>query len=102
MKSILRTLVCIGVALCCSSAVVAQTFNYAEAMQKGLFFYEAQRSGALPADNEIIWRADSALNDGDDVAHDLTGGWFDAGDHVKFGLPMASSAMTLGWSVYEY
>lgn len=80
----------------------AQNHNYAEAMQKALFFYEAQRSGDLPDDNEVIWRADSALHDGADAGLDLTGGWYDAGDHVKFGLPMASSAMTLGWAVYEY
>ena len=28
----------------------AQNFNYGEALQKSLFFYEAQRSGDLPAD----------------------------------------------------
>lgn len=84
------------------SAANAQNYNYAEVMQKTLFFYEAQRSGDLPEDNEVIWRADSALNDGADAGLDLSGGWYDAGDHVKFGLPMASSAMTLGWAVYEY
>lgn len=35
------------------------------------------------------------MNDGKDVGRDLTGGWHDAGDHVKFGLPMASSATML-------
>ena len=33
-----------------------------------LSFYAAQRSGALPADNSVIWRADSALSDGVDGA----------------------------------
>jgi endoglucanase len=102
MKFIIRTFLCAMGALIFSSAVVAQGFNYAEVMQKSLFFYEAQRSGALPSDNEITWRADSALRDGVDAGLDLTGGWYDAGDHVKFGLPMASSAMTLGWAAYEY
>ncbi|KAF4323903.1 hypothetical protein G195_001864 [Phytophthora kernoviae 00238/432] len=37
-----------------------------------------------------------------DVGVDLTGGWYDAGDHVKFGLPMAYSATMLAWSVVEY
>ncbi len=99
MRFILKIFISV---FCFSSVASAQTFNYAEAMQKALFFYEAQRSGALPADNEIIWRADSALHDGTDAGLDLTGGWYDAGDHVKFGLPMASSAMTLSWAVYEY
>lgn len=33
---------------------------------------------------------------------DLTGGWYDAGDHVKFNFPMAWSATTLAWGVHEY
>ena len=80
----------------------AQTFNYGEALQKSLFFYEAQRSGDLPATNRINWRGDSALQDGADVGRDLTGGWYDAGDHVKFGLPMAASASLLAMGIVEY
>lgn len=77
-------------------------FNYAEALQKSIYFYEAQRSGDLPETNRVEWRGDSGLQDGADVGHDLTGGWYDAGDHVKFGFPMASTATMLAWSVYEY
>ena len=77
-------------------------YNYGEAMQKSIYFYMQQRSGDLPADNPVIWRADSCLNDGSDVGRDLTGGYYDAGDNVKFGLPMASTVATLSWGVYEY
>ncbi|MGB7441210.1 MAG: glycoside hydrolase family 9 protein [Coleofasciculaceae cyanobacterium] len=77
-------------------------FNYGEALQKSFLFYEAQRSGDLPNDNRVSWRGDSALNDGSDVGIDLSGGYYDAGDHVKFGLPMASSMTMLGWGVNEY
>jgi len=80
----------------------AQSYNYAEALQKSLFFYEAQRSGDLPTTNRVNWRGDSGMQDGSDVGRDLTGGWYDAGDHVKFGLPMAASATMLAWSVVEY
>ncbi|MCY8586288.1 glycoside hydrolase family 9 protein [Bacillus haynesii] len=76
--------------------------NYAELVQKSLLFYEAQRSGRLPENSRLNWRGDSGLEDGKDVGLDLTGGWYDAGDHVKFGLPMAYSAVILSWSVYEY
>lgn len=76
--------------------------NYAEALQKSIYFYETQRSGDLPANNRVEWRGDSGLQDGADVGHDLTGGWYDAGDHVKFGFPMAYTSTMLAWSVYEY
>ncbi|AWB27479.1 glycoside hydrolase family 9 protein [Halococcoides cellulosivorans] len=33
---------------------------------------------------------------------DLSGGYHDAGDHVKFGLPQAYSASTLAWELYEF
>ena len=33
---------------------------------------------------------------------DLTGGWHDAGDHVKFGRPGSFSASTVGWGYYEF
>ena len=77
-------------------------FNYGEALQKSFLFYEAQRSGDLPTSNRVSWRGDSALNDGADVGRDLTGGYYDAGDHVKFGFPMASSMTMLGWGVVQY
>src|SRR4029453_12192324 len=82
----------------------AQTpsFNYAEALQKAIFFYEEQISGPKPSWSRVTWRGDSALDDGDDVGRDLTGGWFDAGDHVKFGFAMASSATMLAWGGGEY
>jgi hypothetical protein len=30
------------------------------------------------------------------------GGYYDAGDHVKFGLPMAFTVTMLSWSLLEY
>ena len=52
-------------------------YNYAEVLQKSILFYEAQRSGRLPADNRIPWRGDSALQDHGAGGEDLTGGWYD-------------------------
>jgi len=77
-------------------------FNYAEVLQKSLYFYEAQRSGKLPETNRVHWRGDSALGDGADVGVDLSGGYYDAGDHVKFGLPLFSSLTLLSWSGIQY
>ena len=89
-----------------SGKIQAQTSftnaQYAEALQKSIFFYEAQQSGTLPTFNRVKWRGNSALTDGNDVGKNLTGGWYDAGDHVKFGFPMAFSATMLGWGALDF
>ena len=77
-------------------------FRYGEALQKSFLFFEANRSGELPDDNRIEWRGDSATNDGSDVGVDLTGGYYDAGDHVKFGFPMSANNTMLAWGGIEY
>lgn len=82
-------------------AAAAPPLRYGEVLQKSLFFYEAQVSGKKPAWDRVSWRGDSAMHDGADVGRDLTGGWFDAGDHVKFGLPMAFSTTMLAWGAVE-
>ena len=34
--------------------------------------------------------------------YDLSGGYYDAGDNVKFGFPMAFTTTLLAWSVIEF
>jgi Glycosyl hydrolase family 9/Secretion system C-terminal sorting domain/Cellulose binding domain/Divergent InlB B-repeat domain len=89
-----------------NSEIFAQTTftngQYADALQKSMFFYQAQQSGPLPAFNQVSWRAASGLTDGSDVGKDLKGGWYDAGDHVKFGFPMAYTATILGWGAVDF
>ncbi len=80
----------------------AGQYNYAEALQKTLFFYEAQRSGKMPPNNRISWRGDSHMDDGRSAGIDLTGGWYDAGDAPKWNVTMAFAASTLAWSAMEY
>ncbi|HET6706910.1 glycoside hydrolase family 9 protein [Amycolatopsis sp.] len=82
-------------------ASAAGKFNYGEALQKSIWFYDAQRSGALPSANRVSWRGPSALDDGKDVGLDLSGGFYDAGDHVKFGLPFEFSMTMLAWGALE-
>ncbi|KAL1806818.1 hypothetical protein ACET3Z_029886 [Daucus carota] len=84
------------------SSVVASGFDYADAFDKSLLFFEAQRSGKLPSTQRVRWRADSGLSDGFKQGVDLVGGYYDAGDHVKFGLPMAFSVTMLSWGVTEF
>jgi hypothetical protein len=80
----------------------AGAYSFAEVLQKSLYFFSTQRAGDLPTGFRVGWRGDAAVNDGADVGRDLSGGWFDAGDHVKFNFPMAASAMVLAWSGVEY
>ncbi|MDE6103283.1 MAG: glycoside hydrolase family 9 protein, partial [Oscillospiraceae bacterium] len=78
------------------TASADSSINYAEALQKSLYFYECQQAGPLPDWNRVEWRADSTMDDF------ITGGWYDAGDHVKFNLPMAYSASMIAWGLYQY
>ncbi|MBA0620806.1 hypothetical protein Godav_006480 [Gossypium davidsonii] len=76
--------------------------NYTIALQRALMFFNAQRSGKLPANNHVSWRGDSCLDDGNGYLNGLEGGYYDGGDAVKYSFP-ASFAMTmLSWSVLEY
>ncbi|KAL6901021.1 hypothetical protein ACP4OV_005697 [Aristida adscensionis] len=76
--------------------------NYGGALAKAIRFFEGQRSGRLPANQRVRWRGDSALTDGQDENVNLTGGYYDAGDNIKFGFPMAFSVTLLSWSAVEY
>ncbi|XVF11175.1 hypothetical protein REPUB_Repub08aG0003400 [Reevesia pubescens] len=76
--------------------------NYGDALYKCILFFEGQRSGKLPSNQRMNWRKDSALLDGSDVGMDLVGGYYDAGDNVKFNFPMAFSTTMLAWSVIEF
>src|SRR5215475_7109532 len=81
------------------------TFNYGDALEKAIWFFDANKCGPNAAsDNVFSWRGACHTMDGGAAspARDLTGGFHDAGDHVKFGLPQGFSASLLGWSLYEY
>ncbi|KAJ8305940.1 hypothetical protein KUTeg_016485 [Tegillarca granosa] len=77
-------------------------YNYGDVMKLSILFYEAQRSGKLPNDNRVSWRADSCLDDKGVNNEDLAGGWYDAGDGVKFNFPMASSTTLLTWGLVQW
>ncbi|CAF1912573.1 endoglucanase 10-like [Brassica napus] len=75
--------------------------KYADALKLSLQFFDIQKSGKL-VDNKISWRGDSGLKDGSEANLDLSKGLYDAGDHIKFGFPMAFTATVLSWSILEY
>ena len=44
----------------------------------------------------------SVVSGDSNVGDCVPGGWHDAGDHVKFGLPLSSTATLLGWSLVQF
>ncbi|PON56249.1 Glycoside hydrolase [Parasponia andersonii] len=84
------------------SVVGVASYDYGDALSKSILFFEGQRSGKLPSSQRMTWRKDSALRDGFEVGADLVGGYYDAGDNVKFNFPMAFSTTMLAWSVVEF
>ncbi|XP_062185398.1 endoglucanase 11-like isoform X2 [Phragmites australis] len=76
--------------------------DYADALTKAILFFQGQRSGRLPPDQAVTWRSNSGLSDGSAANVDLTGGYYDGGDNVKFGFPMAYTTTMLSWSVLEH
>ncbi|KAG5074191.1 hypothetical protein JHK84_055422 [Glycine max] len=73
------------------------TFNEAQCTRK----YSAN-TRKLPSNNRVPWRGDSTLDDGKLANVDLVGGYYDAGDNVKYGLPMAFTVTTLAWGAIFY
>ncbi|KAH7578281.1 hypothetical protein ACOSP7_000494 [Xanthoceras sorbifolium] len=77
--------------------------NYTIALHHALMFFNAQRSGSLPAHNNVSWRGNSGLKDGHKTfINNLVGGYYDAGDAIKFTFPTSFAMTMLSWSVLEY
>lgn len=75
--------------------------KYADALEVALQFFDVQKSGKI-VNNSVTWREDSGLRDGSEEKLDLSKGMYDAGDHMKFGFPMAFTATVLAWGILEY
>ncbi|CAI9117165.1 OLC1v1018511C1 [Oldenlandia corymbosa var. corymbosa] len=85
------------------SSSVECSQNYRDALAKSILFFQGQRSGKIPAgQQQVSWRSNSGLSDGSLARVDLTGGYYDAGDNVKFNFPMAFTTTMLSWSTIEY
>lgn len=85
-------------------------FNYAKALQESLYFYDANMCGYLEDTCALSWRGNCHTYDknvtytknGKIYNVDASGGFHDAGDHVKFGLPQGYAASMLGMSYYQF
>ncbi|KAI3888804.1 hypothetical protein MKX03_002083 [Papaver bracteatum] len=102
MQHLLPLTLVILMSVCFCSCSAFNSHNYSDALTKSILFFEGQRSGKLPSNQRLTWRGDSALADGSSYHVDLVGGYYDAGDNVKFGLPMAFTTTLLSWSVMEF
>ncbi len=75
----------------------ADTDNYAKLLQYSMYFYDGNMCGDdVDSASAFDWRGNCHTGD------EVVGGFHDAGDHVKFGLPAGYSAATLGWGYYEF
>ncbi len=85
-------------------------YNYAKLLQESLYFYDANMCGKLEGKCGIGWRGNCHIYDanisttinGVTYKIDASGGFHDAGDHVKFGLPQGYAASMLGMSYYQF
>ncbi|GAB1520078.1 hypothetical protein RhiTH_003151 [Rhizoctonia solani] len=77
-------------------------YNYAEVIHKSLLFYHSQRSGRLGPNRRLAWRGDSCLNCIGTYGEDLTGGYYEAANTMKWGLPLAWTVTQLAWNVYAF
>lgn len=143
--SVLMTVILIAGQLLTTSAVFAEAppatftpaenwesynyFNFAEALQKSLYFYDAEKCGAeagYDKGGRLEWRGSchevdekiplkntnlsaaflekykSIIDPDGDGTVDVHGGFHDAGDHVRFGLPQSYTAGTMGWGFIEF
>ncbi len=85
-----------------SALVHGSDMNYGKALQMSNYFFECQESGTLSPGNRCPWRGPAHTRDGEDVGLDLSGGWYDAGDHWKSNNTMAQSALMLAWGAVEF
>lgn len=121
----LLSLIFLSTCLLCSAFTLK---DYPEALEKSILSFEGQRSGKLPQNQWVSGRGDSSLWDGlsasvlnlftkfifivfreinvlsDFLALqvDLIGGYYDVGDFVKFGFPMAFIITLLASSAIEF
>lgn len=92
------------------------TSNYAKLLQESLYFYDSNMCGeGVSKHSAFSWRGDCHLQDKNAVVIigdrngadsgeriDISGGYHDAGDHIKFSLTNGYAATVLGIAYLEF
>lgn len=102
----------------------AESLTYGDALKLSLYFYDANQCGMEVDNNPLTWRSNchtydaqaplsnavgltdteknfiKNANGGSDTV-DVSGGYHDAGDHVKPSVTMGFSCTSLAWSYYS-
>lgn len=101
------------------------TINYGDALALSLYFYDGNQCGTEVNDNPLTWRGNCHTYDseasldnaqglgsaekefiknanGGSNTVDVSGGYHDAGDHLKFSMTMAFSSTNLAWAYNQY
>ncbi|MDR0920715.1 MAG: glycoside hydrolase family 9 protein, partial [Oscillospiraceae bacterium] len=85
--------------------------NYAKALQYSLYLFDANMCGTDVGENsDLSWRGDCHTQDanrevninGTNYNVDVSGGYHDAGDHMKFSLPAGQAMSTLNLAYYKF
>ncbi|CAO3608153.1 unnamed protein product [Cunninghamella echinulata] len=76
-------------------------YDYAEVLHKSYLFYHAQKSGKLPY-QRMAWRGDSCLVCVGKYGEDLSKGWYEAANTMKWGLPFGWTATQLAFNIVVF
>ncbi len=108
-----------------AAPAAAADLNFGDALKLSLYFYDANECGCEVDENPLTWRgnchtydAEASLDNAQGLSSasksaimeqnggasvvDVSGGYHDAGDHIKFSMTMGFSAACLGWSYFTY
>ena len=122
MKKAAASVISASMLLCCASvpalSASAAEPNYAEALAMSLYFFDSNACGTGIKDGPLTWRSDchtydaeasvaglsgaakaAADPDGDGKV-DVSGGYHDAGDHIKFNVTIGFGMQSLALSEY--